>query len=92
MELAVLTLRMEPSLHKELQAVSRLAKTSINQLIIQAIKAQLPEIRSRSERELEQTLEQLRIYSERDRNFTTAIEAFATSEATYNDPLEGEVK
>jgi hypothetical protein len=82
---------MEPALREELQTVSRLAKTSMNQLIIQAIRAQLPEIRSRLELELEQTLEQLRTYSERDRNFTIAIEAFATSEATHDDPLEGEV-
>lgn len=91
MDLAVLTLRMEPSLREELQTVSRLAKTSMNQLIIQAIRAQLPEIRSHLELELERALEQLRIYSESDQDFAVAIEAFATSEATHDDPLEGEI-
>ena len=91
MDLAVLTLRMDPALREELHTVSRLAKTSMNQLIIQAVKAQLPEIRSRLELELEQSLEKLRTYSERDRNFTNAIEAFAASEATHDDPLEGEI-
>lgn len=91
MDLAVLTLRMEPALREELQTVSRLAKTSMNQLIIQAIRAQLPEIRSRLALELEQSLEQLRTYSEHDRDFTAAIETFAASEATHDDPLEGEI-
>lgn len=91
MDLAVLTLRMEPALREELQTVSRLAKTSMNQLIIQAIRAQLPEIRSHLELELERVLEELRTYSEREQDFAVAIEAFATSEATHDDPLEGEI-
>lgn len=91
MSLTPLTLRIESSLHEELKYVSRLAKTSMNQLIVKAIRAQLQQMRSNLEQDLERTLEQLRAYSERDRDFTKAIETFAAAEVQHTDPIEGEL-
>ncbi len=84
-------LRIDPALHQELKLVSRLTRKSMNQLLVDAIQKELPEVRKNLERDLGRTLEQLHAYAERDTDFTRAIEAFAAAEAQYEDPLEGEI-
>ena len=84
-------LRIDPALHQELKLVSRLTRKSMNQLLVDAIQKELPEVRKNLERDLERTLEQLHAYAERDTDFTGEIEAFAAAEAQYEDPLEGEI-
>jgi hypothetical protein len=88
MSLTPFTLRIESALHEELKLVSRHVHRSMNQLIVEAIQTQLRHVRRDLEQELGQTLEQLRAYSERDTDFTQAIDAFAATEAQHTDPTD----
>lgn len=91
MSLTPFTLRIESTLHEELKLVSRQVHMSMNQLIVEVIQTQLRHLRKNLEHELGQTLEQLRAYSERDTDFTQAIDVFVAAEGQHPDPLEGEI-
>ncbi len=61
----------------------------MNQLLNDAVKSYLNR-RSSEEQLLEASLERLRAYRKRDPGFGSAMAAFVQSEASLEDPVEGE--
>jgi hypothetical protein len=84
------TLRIDAEERAALENLSKIEGRPINQLLNEAIKSFLLR-RGPKERNLETTLAHLRAYRERDPGFQSAIAAFVVSEATLDDPLEGEL-
>lgn len=84
-----LTWRMDQPLYEALSSLSGVAHQSMNRLVTDAV-SQYVRVRSKElELELEDTLERLRSYAERDPGYEDAIAAFVEAEACYEDPLEG---
>jgi hypothetical protein len=83
------TLRIDAEERAALEDLSKIEGRPVNQLLNEAIKGFLSR-RGPKERSLETTIARLRAYRERDPGFQRAIAAFVESEATLDDPLEGE--
>jgi hypothetical protein len=73
-----------------LENLSKIEGRPVNQLLNEAIRGFLSR-RGPKEPTLETTLARLRAYRERDPEFHRAATAFVESEATLDDPLEGEL-
>ncbi len=84
------TLRIDAEERAALENLSKIEGRPVNQLLNEAIKSYLIR-RGPKERNLEKTLARLRAYRERDPGFQSAIAAFVASEATLDDPLDGEL-
>jgi hypothetical protein len=84
------TLRIDPKERAALRNLSKVERRPINQLLNEAIKLYLSQPR-RHEKGLEATLESLRAYRKRDPDFKRAKAEFIDAEASYHDPLEGEI-
>lgn len=84
------TLRIDAQERAALESLSKIEGRPVNQLLNEAVKSFLSR-RGPKELTLETTLAQLRAYRERDPGFQRAIAAFVESEATLDDPLEGEL-
>ena len=84
------TLRIDAQERAALESLSKIEGRPVNQLLNEAVKSFLSR-RGPKELSLETTLAQLRAYRERDPGFQRAIAAFIESEATLDDPLEGEL-
>jgi hypothetical protein len=82
-------LRIDAEERAAFETLSRIERRSVNQLLNEAIRSCLLRRRPK-ERSLEISLEQLRAYRERDTQFRRARKAFVESEASADDPLEGE--
>lgn len=84
------TLRIDAEERLALENLSRIEGRPMNQLLNEAIKGYLRQ-RGRKERSLEANLVSLRAYRKKDRGFHKVIAEFVESEATLDDPLEGEI-
>jgi len=84
------TLRIDVAERAALESLSRIEGRPVNQLLNEAIRGFLSR-RSPKELSLEATLARLRAYRERDPEFQNAKAKFVESEATLEDPLEGEL-
>jgi hypothetical protein len=84
------TLRIDAEARAALENLSKIEGRPMNQLLNEAIKTFLSR-RGPKERSLETTLARLRAYRENDPELQRATAAFVESEATLDDPLEGEV-
>ena len=87
------TFRIEPTLQKGLENLSRILKRPMNQLVNEALKDYVSRRSRAAEDDLKDTLATLRAYRRRDPNFKDAIVAAAKAEAQYaqSDPVEGQV-
>jgi hypothetical protein len=83
------TLRIDTEERAALEILSRIERRPVNQLLNEAIRSFLLHRRPK-ERSLEMSLEPLRGYRERDPQFRRARKTFIESEASVDDPLEGE--
>lgn len=83
------TLRIDAEERAALESISQIEGRPVNQLVNEAVKSFLGRRRPK-ELSLETSLARLRAYRKRDPEFRTAIAAFVESEATLDDPLEGE--
>ncbi len=83
------TLRIDAEERAALESISQIEGRPVNQLVNEAVKSFLGRRRPK-ELSLETSLARLRAYRERDPQFRTAIAAFVESEATLDDPLDGE--
>ena len=83
------TLRIETEERAALENLSKIEGRPVNQLLNEAIKSFLGR-RGPKERGLEANLVQLRAYRKRDPKFQRAIAAFVESEASLDDPVEGQ--
>ena len=91
MERKVLTVRISSDLHEALSVLGSIEQRSMNDLVTSALSEfVVSEARSVSQG-LENTLEQLRAYTRQDPDFEQAITQLAKTEASLDDPLEGEV-
>jgi hypothetical protein len=84
------TLRIDAEERAALENLSKIEGRPVNQLLNEAIKSFLIR-RGPRERSLEANLARLRAYRESDPGFQRAIAAFADSEASLDDPVEGEI-
>ena len=84
------TLRIETEERAALENLSKIEGRPVNQLLNEAIKSFLGR-RGPKERGLSANLAQLRAYRKRDLKFQRAIAAFVESEASFDDPVEGQV-
>ena len=84
------TLRIDSEERAALESLSKIEGRPVNRLLNEAVKTYLSR-RGPKELNLEATLARLRAYRERDPGFQGAIAAFVESEATLDDPLEGEL-
>jgi hypothetical protein len=84
------TLRIEAEERAALENLSKIEGRPVNQLLNEAIKSFLVR-RGPRERSLEANLARLRAYRETDPGFQRAVAAFVESEASLDDPVEGEV-
>ena len=82
------TLRVEPKLYQALSAISSLNRRSKNQLINEAIEQYVVREGRVVEQQVEQTLQSLKLYTQKDPAFEQAIEQFARAEVDNEDPLE----
>jgi hypothetical protein len=84
------TLRIDEKERAALENLSKIENRPVNQLLNEAIKSFLIR-RGPKERSLEANLERLRAYRKRDPEFHQALAAFVESEASFDDPVEGEL-
>jgi len=84
------TLRIDAEERAALENLSKIEGRPVNQLLNEAIKNFLSR-RGPKEIALESTLVRLRAYRERDPGFRSAIAELVDTEATLEDPLEGEL-
>ncbi len=84
------TLRLPTQERQALENLSRVEGRPMNQILNDAIRAYLHR-QSDDERRLEESLQHLRAYRERDPEFKESIAAVAAAEAIEADPLEGVV-
>ena len=84
------TLRIDAAERIALKNLSKVEGCPINQLVNEAIKYYLGRW-GRKERGLEATLEGLRRYRKQNAGFRRAIATFVEAEASFDDPLEGEL-
>ncbi len=84
------TLRLPSQERQALENLSRVEGRPMNQILNDAIRAYLHR-QSDEERRLEQSLQHLRAYRQRDPEFKEAIAAFVDAEASLEDSLEGTV-
>jgi hypothetical protein len=84
------TLRIEAEERAALENLSKIEGRPVNQLLNEAIKSFLVR-RGPRERSLEANLARLRAYRESDPGFQCAVAAFVESEASLDDPVEGQV-
>jgi predicted DNA-binding protein len=87
------TVRLEPTLQRGLETLSKVLKRPMNQLINEALHDYVSRRSHEVEQDLDQTLKALRAYRRRDPSFKSAIAAAAKAEAEHrqSDPLDGEV-
>jgi hypothetical protein len=83
------TLRIDEKERAALEDLSKIEGRPVNQLLNEAIKSFLIR-RGPKERGLEANLARLRAYRKHDPKFHHALAAFVESEASLEDPLEGE--
>ncbi len=84
------TLRIDAEERAALEDLSKIEGRPVNQLLNEAIKSFLIR-RGPRERSLEANLARLRAYRESDPGFQRAVAAFVESEASLDDPVEGQV-
>jgi hypothetical protein len=84
------TLRIESEERVALEHLSKVEGRPINQLVNEAIKLFLRR-RGGKELSMQATLAGLNAYRKKDPGFQRAIDAFVAAEATYDDPLEGDL-
>jgi hypothetical protein len=84
------TLRIDAEERAALEDLSKIEGRPVNQLLNEAIKSFLTR-RGPRERSLEANLARLRAYRESDSGFERAVAAFVESEASFDDPVEGQV-
>jgi hypothetical protein len=84
------TLRIDPEERAALEDLSKIEGRPVNQLLNEAIKSFLTR-RGPRERSLEANLARLRAYRESDPEFQRAVAAFVESEASLDDPVEGQI-
>jgi len=87
------TVRLEPSLQRGLETLSKVLKRPMNQLINEALHDYVSNRSHDVAQDLNKTLTALRAYSHRDPGFKAAIATAAKAEAEHghNDPVDGEV-
>ncbi len=85
------THRLETKLEAALDHLSEITRRTKNSLINEAVRNLVEKRGLELENELEQTLEKLRAYRQKDPDFEEAIDAFARAEVAGagEDPLEG---
>ena len=86
-----LTLRLEASLRETLEVVSKLTRTSMNQLINDAVHQYLADLSPHLVQDLEAKLRQLQSQASVDRDSSEAIRRFAVAEVGVADPFEAEI-
>lgn len=82
--------RFDPELYEEIQTVSKLQRSSINQFVTTAVKIHLRESRNELITQYRSNLEKLVEYASKDPDFEAALTAFAAAETEFEDPLEGQ--
>lgn len=88
MERKRLTLRLDPPLYKALASLSKTTHRSMNQIVTEAVSKYVARESKAVARDLEETLRQLRQYSDQDPGFEKAISDVAESETRYDDPFD----
>ena len=90
MERVATTFRIDPLVKAGLSKLSKLLRSSLNQLANEALKEFVARRTLEVEGELESTLEDLRAYRKSDPDFERAIAEFVEAEMTVeHDPAEG---
>ena len=84
------TLRIDAEERAALENLSKIEGRPVNQLLNEAIKSFLVRRGSR-ERSLEANLARLRAYRGSNPGFQRAVAAFVESEASLDDPVEGQL-
>ena len=87
------TVRLEPSLQRGLETLSKVLKRPMNQLINEALHDYVSSRSHDVAQDLSKTLSELRAYRRRDPSFKAAIATAAKAEAEHgqSDALDGEV-
>lgn len=87
------TIRLHPLVLAQLDNLSRVLKRPMNQLVNEAVKDYVEQRSRGAEQELEATLARLRLYRQRDPDFSAADDAWVDAEARFgkDDPAEGKV-
>ena len=87
------TVRLEPSLQRGLETLSKVLRRPMNQLINEALHDYVSSRSHDVAQDLSKTLSELRAYRRRDPSFKAAIVTVAKGEAEHrqSDPLDGEV-
>jgi predicted transcriptional regulator len=88
------TFRLEPKLQEGLTMLSTILKKPLNSLVNEAVEDFLETRSSEAQANLEETLNRLRAYRQKDPKFEAAIAAFVDAEAKLGaeDPAEGRLK
>src|SRR5215469_14087332 len=84
------TLRIDAEERAALEDLSKIEGRPVNQLLNEAIKSFLS-CRGPKERRLEANLARLRAYRDSDPGFQRGVAAFVESEASLDDPVEGQI-
>jgi hypothetical protein len=87
------TVRLEPSLQRGLETLSKVLKRPMNQLINEALHDYVSSRSHDVAQDLSKTLSELRAYRRRDPSFKAAMVTAAKAEAErgQSDPLDGKV-
>lgn len=86
------TLRLEPSLSEGLELIRKQRGVTVNKLMNEAIRQYVDREVAEIDRELDQSLVELRAYRSRDPDFADSIDRVAEAEALCrDDPAEGEI-
>ncbi len=86
-----LTVRFDEHDDTALGIISKLLKTSKNQLIVNAVRMLIETQSTKLADDMESLSEKLRQYAKHDPNHDKAIDAFAKAEGQHKDPLEGKI-
>jgi predicted transcriptional regulator len=85
------TFRLDDDVQARLATLSKFLHQPMNRLVNEAVKHYVARRSRDVERELEESLANLRAYRELDPDFEQAIAAFAKAEVSAEDPFEGQV-
>ncbi len=85
------TFRLTPANEQGLRLLNAETGQPLNKLVNEAVAGYIETRSAALEQELQQTLERLKAWRQRDPGFRKAIAAFVEGEATADDPAEGRV-
>lgn len=85
------TFRLDQAKQAALANLSKILRRPMNSLVNEAVEVYLEQRSREVERDLQASLDSLRIYRQRDPAFKKAIAAFVDAEASLKDPIKSEL-